>query len=87
MCDAVAVIPVTVMWALTEPSGLIVTVPDPDADVVTGGTSLLPDSLICSPPIACDIAGKVAMIPAAPTSAIAPILLILCTIVFMNLLR
>jgi hypothetical protein len=42
MCAAVAVIPVTEIFALTERSSLIVTVPLPDAAVVTGGTSFRP---------------------------------------------
>src|SRR5579862_3895651 len=42
MCAAVAVMPVTVIFAVTVWSGLMVTVPEPVAVVVTGGTSLVP---------------------------------------------
>jgi hypothetical protein len=48
--------PVTVILAVTVRSGLILTVPLPDAVVVTGGTSLLPESVTaCPPPIDADI--------------------------------
>src|SRR5665213_4223285 len=46
MCDAVAVIPLALILAVTVWSALIVTVPVPDAVVVTGGTSLAPVKLI-----------------------------------------
>jgi hypothetical protein len=48
MCAAVAVIPVAVIFALTAQS-LTVTVPEPDADVVTAGTSFAPVSETRSP--------------------------------------
>ena len=72
MCAAVAVMPVTVICALTDPSALIVTVPEPDADVVTGGTSLAPRRVTCS-----EVAGAIdwqparnATVPASATAAI-----------------
>jgi hypothetical protein len=39
--------PVTVMLAFTLRSAAMETVPVPDADVVTAGTSLLPERVIC----------------------------------------
>src|SRR5450631_2382020 len=47
MCDAVAVMPLTVTAALTLRSSLIVTVALPVAVVVTAGPSLAPDNVTC----------------------------------------
>src|SRR5438477_12310682 len=71
MCDAVAVMPVTEILSRTLRAGFTVTVPVPAAEVVTGGTSLLPDKVNCcawSACIVCD--AQAARIPAtarAPT--------------------
>jgi len=65
MCDAVAVMPVTVTLAFTERSSPTVTVPVPAAVPATGGTSLLPDSVTCS---ANDIEAQPANSPMAAAS-------------------
>ena len=49
MCDAVAVMPFAMIFALTVWSALIVTMPEPVAVLLTGGTSLAPDSVISWP--------------------------------------
>src|ERR1700692_2410369 len=72
MCDAVAVMPVAVILALTVRSGLMVTVPVPVADVMTAGTSLLPERATCWPYIIWDIGPieeQLARIPTTPATA------------------
>src|SRR5467141_3578886 len=81
MCAAVAVMPVTVIFALTERSSLMVTVPEPDADVVTGGTSFAPRSDTCSPLIVGAIDWQLASNPTAPARVIAAIHLSFCNII------
>src|SRR6185295_6689594 len=86
MCAAVAVIPVTEIFALTERSSLIVTVPLPDAAVVTGGTSFAPDRVTDCPPIM-GIDWQLARTPSAPATATAVIQCEYRIILFMAVLR
>jgi hypothetical protein len=46
MCEAVAVMPFAMIFAVTVWSSLIVTIPVPVAVLLTGGTSLAPESVM-----------------------------------------
>src|SRR6516165_5720385 len=66
ICDAVAVMPVTVTLAVTDRSGLMSTTAVPVASVVTGGTSLAPASVRRWPPTIGAIVAQLAINPTVP---------------------